>query len=122
MSSKTEQEKTVETAAEGNPNDSLFIKLHSPYEFEGKQYKSIDLRGLRDWTCNDVVQLTKQFTRATGGTDDPMNAILPEANPEYVEYAAAKATGLPLEFFKNLPAQESGKLKVAIISFFHPAD
>jgi hypothetical protein len=102
--------------------DPLLLKLRKPYKFEGKEYTNLDLREMNNWTCNDVVELSKQYTKVTGGTDDPISAILPESNLEFVEFVAARAASLPLEFFKQLPASESGKLRAAVLSFFHPAD
>lgn len=103
-------------------SDPLVLKLSKPFTFEEKEYTEVNLRKLNDWTCGDVDKVMKEFKRITGGGDSPMDAILPEANSEYVEFVAARATGLPVEFFKKLPARESGKLRAAVISFFHPAD
>lgn len=103
-------------------SDPLVLKLSVPFTFEEKEYSEINLRKLNSWTCGDVVKVTKEYKRMTGGADSPMDAILPEVNLEYVEFVAARASGLPIEFFKNLPARESGKLRAAVIAFFHPAD
>ena len=115
---------TAVTVLKSKPeaDDTLVIKLHCPYQFEGKEYKEIDLRGLNDLTCNDIINMSKDFNRITGGSDDMMAAIVPESSLEYVIFAASRATGLPIEFFQQLPAFESGKLRVAIIHFFHPSD
>lgn len=102
--------------------DPLVIPLSKPVKFEEKEYSEINLRKLNDWTCGDVVKVTKEYNRVTGGSDSPMDAILPEANLEYAEFVAARASGLPLEFFQALPARESGKLRTAVISFFHPQE
>ncbi len=103
-------------------DDALVIKLHRPYQFEGKEYEQINLQGLNNLTCNDVIKMSKDFNRITGGSDDMMAAIVPESSLEYVTFVASRATGLPIEFFQQLPAFESGKLRVAIIHFFHPSD
>lgn len=110
------------SAAPVEVKDPLVFSLSRPAEFEGKSYSEINLRALNDWTCDDLVKVTKAYNQATGGSANPMDVILPEANLEYVEFVAAKATGLPLEFFKGLPAREAGKLRTAVIAFFHPAD
>lgn len=109
-------------AAPVEVKDPLVFSLSRPVEFEGKSYSEINLRALNDWICDDLVKVTKTYNQVAGGSVNPMDVILPEANLEYVEFVAAKATGLPLEFFKVLPAREAGKLRTAVIAFFHPAD
>lgn len=113
--------KKTNTSADGefvmlNPLTLVFKKTVT---FEGKEYDSVDLSKLDDWTCDDVVNLTKKFNKMTGGETSPMGAILPESNLEYNQFVGAEASGLPIDFFKQLPAREVGPLRSLIISFFH---
>lgn len=98
---------------------SLKIKLKKPVTFEGKTYLEIDLSDLENWTCDNVIKVSRAFNKSAGKNVTPMDSILPEANLEYDLFVAAKATKLPVEFFKSLPARESGAVKTAIISFFN---
>lgn len=87
--------------------------------FEGKEYDSIDLSDMDDWTCDDLINVTKKFNKMTGGDTSPLGAILPESNLEYCQFVGSEASGLPIDFFKQLPAREVGPLRSLIINFFH---
>lgn len=96
----------------------LRLIFKSPVTFEGKEYTSVDLSKLEDWTCDDIVAVTKKFNRMTDGNSGALEAILPESNLEYCQYVAAEASGLPIDFFKKLPAKEVGGLRSLIVGFF----
>jgi len=97
----------------------LVLKLKRPFVFESKEYNTINLTKLDEWSCDDLVKVTKKYNALTGGDTNPIGAILPESNLEYCEFVAAEASGLPIDFFKQLKARESGPLKSLIINFFH---
>jgi hypothetical protein len=96
----------------------LVWEFKRPFTFEGKEYNSVDLNKLDDWSCEDLIRVSKKFQALTGGDNSPMGAILPESNIEYDMFVAAEASGLPIDFFKQLPAKEIGTLRTLIISFF----
>jgi hypothetical protein len=100
---------------EKNP---LIINFKKPFVFEGKEHASVDLTKLEDWSTDDLIRVGKTYAKISGNEINPMGAILPESDLEYDIFVASEASGLPLEFFKKLPANESGKLRTAIISFF----
>lgn len=102
-----------------NPLTLVFKKSVT---FEGKEYTSVDFSKLEDWTCDDVVNVTKKFNKMTEENTSAMGALLPESNLEYCQFVAAEASGLPIDFFKRLPAREAGPLRSLIISFFHSTD
>lgn len=102
-----------------NPLNLVFKK---PVKFEGKEYNSVDLSKLEDWTCDDLVNVAKKFDKATGGDISPMTAILRESDLAYCQFVAAEASGMPIEFFKQLPAREAGPLKAMVIGFFHSSN
>ena len=87
--------------------------------FEGVEYDSVDLSSLEDWTCDDVVRVSKKYNKMSGTDLGPMDAILPEANLKYCQFVGAEASGLPIDFFKQLPAREAGALRSLVINFFH---
>lgn len=47
---------------------------------------------------------------------------LPEMTMEYIAFIANKATGQPLEFFKQLPPKDATKVKNRVTSFFYGED
>jgi hypothetical protein len=100
----------------------LILKLKKPFTFEGNVHTSIDLSVMEDWSCDDVVKVTKKFNKMTDANMNPMGAVVPESNLEYLQFVGAEATGLPLDFFKQLPARETGPLRSMIIGFFHGSD
>ena len=97
----------------------LTLVFKRTVNFEGKEYSSIDLSKLDDWTCDDVIYVTKKYNRVAGTDQGPMDAILPEANLGYCQFVGAEASGLPIDFFKQLPAREAGALRSLVINFFH---
>jgi hypothetical protein len=99
--------------------DPLNLTFKKTVTFEGKEYNNVDFSKLEDWSCDDVINVTKKFNKMTGADINPMDAILPEGNLEYCLFVAAEASGLPIDFFKRLPAREAGALRGLIINFFH---
>ena len=94
------------------------LVFKKPVIFEGKEYTSLDFSPMEDWTFDDVASISRKFNKLSGADAGPMDAVLPESNPEYDMLIAAKATGMPIDFFKRLPARETGALRSLIISFF----
>lgn len=98
---------------------SLVLTLKKPVTFEGKTYETIDLTKLEDWTVDDLIALRKKFSKFTGVDINVAGIVLPESDIEYCIFVAAEATGMPIEFFRKLPARDSGALSAAIVGFFH---
>lgn len=88
------------------------ITFKKPYSFEGKEYKEVDLSGLENLTGKDLTDADRIFVSA--GNVAPMN----EMSIGYACIIAAKATGLPQEFFEGLPAKEIIKVKNEVMTFF----
>jgi len=99
--------------------NSLVLKLKKPFTFEGKEYKEIDLSALESWTCDDVVNVQKEYFKLIGADVNALDIALIEGNLEYCQYVAAKASKLPLDFFKRLPASNAGSLRALVLNFFH---
>lgn len=89
------------------------ITLTKPYKFEGKTYEKIDLSALEDASAEDLVYVSRRLSKA--GFFD----FLPEMSVEYAIELSARVTGLPLEFFKRLPAREIIKVKGAVTGFLY---
>lgn len=92
------------------------LNFRKPYVFEGKEYKQIDLTGLESITGNDMIAVNKLMAKS-GGFE-----FAPELTLEYACHIAAKATKLPVELFKNLPAKDAMRLKNRITAFLYGAD
>ena len=75
------------------------VELARPYVFEGKEYGEIDLSGLEKLTIQDAIDAQRQLF----GEQEVAAAILCETTTAFARTIAAKATGLPIEFFKMMP-------------------
>lgn len=85
------------------------IALKKPYTFEGKEYTEIDLSGMEKLKVKDMIEVQK----AVGA--EPSAAILSGASTVFAMELAARATGLPKEFFKLLPARAAMEVRTAIM-------
>ena len=108
---EAEKVQGAETAAAGaagdqkNEEESLVLKFKKPYQFEGREY-----------TAADLCAVAKLSGRDTGITP------IPEMTIPYAIHMAARASKLPVEFFRGLPAQESMKLKNLVSGFLYGGD
>lgn len=93
--------------------DQFVVKFKKPYQFEGQEYKEIDLSGLQKLTAQDLVAAETQYA-ATGQA-----SALTEMSIGYTCIVAATATKKPVEFFNGLPAPEIIKIKNIVTSFFY---
>ena len=89
------------------------VVFNKPYTFEGETYDKIDLSGLDNLTAADMIAANKILDRTGSFT------FLPEMSLEYACIIAAKATKLPVEFFKGLHPKESVKVKNRVTDFFY---
>lgn len=96
--------------------DSLKAVFSKEYEFEGRKIKEVDLSGLEDLTADDLVKANKVFT--TNGNF----ATVPEITLEYAIILAASVSHLPLEFFQQLKAKDSLKVKNRVTNFLYGED
>ena len=84
------------------------ITFAHPYTFEGKEYDGVDLSALDNMTTEQLIQCDRIFE----------SSALKELNVEYACIVAAEATGLPVEFFKGLPAREGARIKTKVGGYF----
>lgn len=94
----------------------LVVVFHKPYHFEGETFRQVDLSGLEDIKGRQLTMIEKAFGKAG------VVSSMPEATSTYAKIAAAAATGLPAEFFEDLPGKEIRKIKSAVTRFFYEED
>lgn len=91
----------------------LAIAFGKPYDFEGETFKGIDLSGLENIKGRQLTAIEKAFGKTA------IVSSMPETTATYAKIAAAAATGLPAEFFEELPGKEIRKIKTAVTRFFY---
>lgn len=109
-----EDMKVIEMEPENNePGEDFFqIAFKQPYHFEGQEYKSIDMSGLKRLTARDLIQAQKDVPN---GYTNPN----PELMLDYTCIIAAKVTKQPVEFFEGLPSVEAIKVKNCVVNFLY---
>lgn len=106
----------IEKNAAEEQEDSLILRFRKPYIFDHKQFTEVDLSGLADTTAADLSAVSKILTKT--GTVSPT----PEMTVEFAIHMAARVTGLPVEFFQQLPSREGVRLKTMVTGFLYGAD
>lgn len=109
----TTEEKT-EAAAPKTENQYL-LKLNRPYVFEGTEYAEIDLAGLDKLTAQDAINAQRQLFAER----EPAAMLLCETTTAFVRILAAKATGLPIEFFKLAPRGISRRIYGLVMEYLN---
>lgn len=94
----------------------LKITFSKPYNFEGEIFNGIDLSCLEDIKGRQLTAIEKAFGKAG------VVSSMPETTSTYAKIAASAATGLPAEFFEDLPGKEVRKIKSAVTRFFYEED
>ena len=114
----TAPEKIVPIAQDpaAEAESTTIVKFTKPFHFEDKTYTEVDLGGMADLTAEDMIAASNYLIRK--GNVSPT----PEMNIEYACYIAARATGLPVEFFRQLPLKEATKVKTRVTNFFYAED
>ena len=94
-----EAKNMVDKGEEAKDEGKIAVKLGKPYVFEGKEYGEVDLTGLNKLTIKDAIDTQRQLF----GEQEVAAAVLCETTTAFARSIAAKATGLPIEFFKLMP-------------------
>lgn len=110
---KNIQEKAVEENAVDNKDKELLLKLQKPVTFDGKEYKEIDLSGLRDLRAKDLIRARRMFL-ANGNSMD----VYAERTVEFACYIANIVTSKPVSLFEDLYAADAYELRNMVIDFF----
>lgn len=101
------------TVLSGIVEDYWIVKLKKPFKFEGNVYKEIDLKGLDDIKTVDMVDINRRMAK------NGSFYVTPEITLEYALNIANLATGLPLEFFDQLPPYAAIAIKERVTSFLY---
>lgn len=99
-------------AKEGD-EDELVIKYRKPYVFDGETFTELDLHGMEDLRGRDLTAIEKAFNKSG------VSSFVPESTTTYAKIVATKVTGLPAEYFEDLPVWEVEKIKNAVTGFFY---
>lgn len=92
-------------------DESMYVKFGKPYNFEGDMYDGIDLSGLYNLTMRNLNNIEKKFYRLAVTSFNPENTIT------YSMLVAQEASGLPIEFFEQLPAKDMIIIKRYVVNF-----
>ena len=109
----TQEGKTSLLPKKEGQEDELIITFRKPFDFEGETFRELDLHGLEDLRGRDLTAIEKAFNK-TG-----VSSFVPESTTTYAKIVATKVTGLPAEFFEDLPVGEIEKIKNAVVGFFY---
>ena len=92
---------------------SMIIKFSRKYTFEDREYEELDLSGLENMSATDMIAANKILEKSGSFS------FLPEMSLEYACIISAKATKIPVEFFKSLHPKDAIKVKNRVTSFFY---
>ena len=109
----TQEGKTSLLPKKEGQEDELIITFRKPFGFEGETFRELDLHGLEDLRGRDLTAIEKAFNK-TG-----VSSFVPESTTTYAKIVATKVTGLPAEFFEDLPVGEIEKIKNPVVGFFY---
>lgn len=91
------------------------IELKVPYRFEDKEYTEVDLGGLDRLTIKDAVDTQRQLFNE----GEVASAMLCETTTAFARTIAAKASGMPIEFFKLMPRGIGRRVVAAIQAYMN---
>lgn len=86
------------------------VVLKKPWTFEKQEYTEIDLGGLEDMTIQDAIEVQRDLF----GQQEVASSLLCETTTSFAMGIAARASGLPIEFFKMLPISIGRQVKRAV--------
>lgn len=108
-----EQEKktvdTIETEQVEKTQREGVIELNTPYLFEGKEYTEIDLHAMKELTIKDAIDAQRELFNE----QEIAATVICETTTAFARKLAAKASGLPIEFFKLAPRRVSRIITVS---------
>lgn len=117
MDTKTTEPKGIVEVKNGKvevvPDEEVTLELTRTYEFEGEKISSLDFSGLKDLTAETMIRAGNIMAQA--GTA----AVVPENNIHFALIVASDATGLPIEFFKNLNLRDAMQVKTRVTRVFY---
>lgn len=102
-----------ENAANQQTRQRIIVTFAKPYVFENKEYPEIDLTDLDKLTIQDAIDTQRQLF----GEQEVAASILCETTTAFARNIAAKASGLPIEFFKLMPRGAMKRVLVAVRNY-----
>lgn len=92
--------------------NDFILKFKEPFNFEGKEYNEVDLSGITSLCAEDLCEAQDMLS------DMGIVSSVVEMNYMYNFLLAAKATCLPIEFFKRMPGKYAAQLKTKVSGYF----
>ncbi|WP_313525476.1 hypothetical protein [Anaerotignum sp.] len=108
-------ESVAETSVTVEEEDFI-IRFKEPYFFEGKTYTGVDLWGLTNLRAKDIWKVNRNYRNAGN------ISLLQEMDSEYTARVAARASGMPVEFFEGMSLQDMIKVRTKVSDFFYPRE
>ncbi|MCM1187648.1 MAG: phage tail assembly protein [Lachnospira sp.] len=102
-----------ESGEEADDEVDMYVKFSKPYVFEDDTYNGLDMSCLENLTTDDLTEIEKKFYK------QGIASFNPENTATYAKIVAWKATGLPIEFFNQLPIKDMLKIKSRVVNFFY---
>ena len=96
--------------------ENFIIRFEKPYTFEHKTYAGVDLSGLNNLCSKDIWKINRSYRNAGN------IGLLQEMDAEYTARVAARASGMPIEFFEGLSLPDMFKIKSMVSNFFMPKE
>lgn len=96
--------------------DDFIIRFQRTYHFEGKTYAGVDLSGLKSLRAKDVWKINRNYRNAGN------IGLLQEMDSEYTARVAARASGMPVEFFEGMELPDMIKVRTKVSDFFYPRE
>ncbi|MCM1500647.1 MAG: phage tail assembly protein [Clostridium sp.] len=98
---------------EADDEVDMYVKFSKPYVFEDDTYNGLDMSCLENLTTDDLTEIEKKFYKQGVASFNPENTAT------YAKIVAWKATGLPIEFFNQMPVKDMLKIKSRVVNFFY---
>ena len=116
----TEEQKNTNAASAENTADTqttqrIVVVFGKPYVFEGKEYPEIDMTGFDKLTIQDAIDTQRQLF----GEQEVAASVLCETTTAFARNIAAKASGLPIEFFKLMPRGAMKRIVAAVRGYLN---
>lgn len=106
----------VEESSVTVEEEDFIIRFKEPYYFEGKSYTGVDLWGLTNLRAKDIWKVNRSYRNAGN------ISLLQEMDSEYTSRVAARASGMPVEFFEGMSLQDMIKVRTKVSDFFYPRE
>lgn len=93
------------------------IKLSRTYRLDGKEIDTIDLTKIEDLNAITMQKADNIYRKIT-----KTPASMPETTYDYAIAVAHILTGYPVEFFRQISANDLTKIKLRVVNFLYSED